>query len=157
MENSRWEQLSEITDNYQLNGVVSNVEEIDSGHIQTTYLLDVDSGVEKQKFILQKINLDVFPEPEHLVNNALLVIGHLQQKARLKGANSSRCSLSMLPSQHGGFLHQDQAGDFWRMFNYIENTNTYLTPRNRSQVFQAGKAIRGSCMHWSIISMGTPT
>jgi thiamine kinase-like enzyme len=146
MENSLWEQLSEITENFQLNGVVSSAEVIESGHIQTTFLLVIDSSVRKRKFILQKINLNVFPEPEHLVNNSLLVLNHLQQKTKLKGGNSSKCSLSMLPSQNGGFLYQDQDGEFWRIFDYIENTDTYLTPSSRSQVFQAGKAI-GEFLH----------
>ncbi len=85
---------------------------IGNGHINTTMLL----RDKEQALVVQKLNTDVFPDPEQLVNNARLIEKHLSEKA--ENALYSLEIIKHLPTTQGEFL-ADINGEKWRALEFI--------------------------------------
>lgn len=95
------------------------------GHINQTYL--IHNGDEK--YILQAVNTDVFPNVDVVTQNALLVANHL------KSVNYPHEVAGPLPSRRGGYLYDGK----WRLFPYIKNTQVFEKVKSPEQAFQAAK------------------
>jgi Ser/Thr protein kinase RdoA (MazF antagonist) len=135
------QQIINISANFQLEGVCTQAELHRSGHIHTTYLLSTVSPHGGRQYILQKVNQNVFPRPDHLASNMQKVTDHIRHKALEIGRVPSRAALTMIPTLEGMCLHQDEDGAIWRVFDFIEGTTTYEIPQNEQQVYQAGRAM----------------
>jgi Ser/Thr protein kinase RdoA (MazF antagonist) len=104
---------------------------ITDGLINTTYLLE-DKAREK-KFILQKINRNVFRQPETIVNN------HLMINELLRSNHYQFNIIEPVPSLTGKLFIKDADGDPWRMLNFIEDSITFLTAPSLQTAFEAAK------------------
>lgn len=63
-----------------------------NGHINDTYMVEVQSGAEHKKLILQRINHEIFRSPESVMENIEKVTTHLRKKiaAALAGIVTER-------------------------------------------------------------------
>lgn len=85
---------------------------IGNGHINTTMLLKS----EENALVVQKLNTDVFPNPEHLVENARLIEQHLSEKH-----DNGEYSLEIIrhvPTIESDFLVECDQG-VWRALEFI--------------------------------------
>ncbi|CCQ11046.1 conserved protein of unknown function [Pseudoalteromonas luteoviolacea B = ATCC 29581] len=106
---------------------------IGSGHINTTMLLKNGNDA----VVVQKLNTDVFPDPEQLVNNARLIEQHLVLKAQ-----KDQYALEIikhLPDQQGKFL-VDINGDKWRALEFIGGSYSEDVVRSAEQAEIAANA-----------------
>ncbi len=87
------------------------IEPLGSGHIHETWLV---AGAGAQRFVLQQMNVSVFRNPRHVIDNIARVTQHIAAKVR----DDCRC-LSLVPASNGGFLYIDDEGATWRMFLMI--------------------------------------
>lgn len=112
------------TENYSLSPITD-------GLINTTYLLeDKDQG---KKFILQKINNNVFRQPEAIVNN------HLKINELLRSNHYQFQIIEPIPSLTGKLLVKDSNGQPWRMLSFVENSITFLTAPSLQTAYEAAK------------------
>ena len=91
------------------------------GHINDTYLVHMDQAGTPVRWILQRLNGRVFPEPDQVMENIAAVTAHLQAGA---GDGDPRLQLSMLPGVDGRPWVVDQAGAHWRCYPFIEGSRT---------------------------------
>lgn len=106
-----------------------SVSEIDNGLINHTFLVETESG----KYILQRINTDVFKNPEAIVEN------HFSINSVLKKNGYTRKIIDLISTKNGGFLFKDDFGKSWRMTNFIENSVTHLKVPNPEIAFESAK------------------
>lgn len=99
---------------FQIRGKPVSCDPYGNGHINRTYLLADSSG---ERYILQKINRNVFRDPESLMKNLAAVTAHLRKKSE-----SPREVLSLVPAMDGGEWLVDTEGEYWRLFGFIENS-----------------------------------
>lgn len=110
-----------------------------SGHINDTYCVSFDQGGALVRYILQRINHNVFKNPVALMENIQRVTAHLGGK--LNGERDySRRTLTLIPSRDGGPCHRDEHGNYWRAYIFIEKARTYDAVESPAQVFAAAKA-----------------
>jgi len=102
-----------------------SVSAIDNGLINHTYFVETDSG----KYILQKINTDIFKNPKCIIDN------HLAVNSVLKNSDYSRKIVDLIPAQNGEFLINRK----WRMLEFIENSVTHLKVPNSETAFESAK------------------
>ncbi|MGE0494661.1 MAG: phosphotransferase enzyme family protein [Vulcanimicrobiota bacterium] len=102
-----------------------------SGHINQTYLVTIDS----RRYILQRLNTNIFPDPHSLMDNMVRVCDHLCAKGH------SAPEVLRTPDGHP-FALCDQGG-FWRLSPFFEGTRTVDQPQSPRQAFQVGKAFGG--------------
>jgi Ser/Thr protein kinase RdoA (MazF antagonist) len=112
-----------------------------SGHINDTYAAEFrkDDGV-AHRYLLQRINHDVFKNPEQLMHNIERVIRHLREKIRAAGGNPQREAMCLIPTIDGGTYCRMDSGDYWRGFVLIEGAQTYEIAESMKHVYCAARA-----------------
>ncbi|WP_018969729.1 phosphotransferase enzyme family protein [Rubritalea marina] len=114
--------------------------EIDSGHINTTYLVTFRDGARESRYILQRINEQVFKEPLMVVENVCYVTKHINHKVLLHTDDMGGQTLNMYPSRDGKFYVEGEGGGVWRCYNFIEGCKTYDIVESTRQAYQAAHA-----------------
>lgn len=106
---------------------------ITNGLINTTYLVeDHDSG---GKFILQKINRQVFHFPEIITHN------HLMINTMLESGNYPLQLVNLKKTLSGNLIMQDDEGESWRMLGFIEGTKTFFKIPDLKTAYESAKAV----------------
>lgn len=103
--------MMEICGAFALEGRVESFAPFGSGHINSTFQVRTDAG---RRYILQKVNTAVFPDPEALMRNIILVTDHLRKKDP-----DPRHVLNLVPVYTGGYSLDLGAEGFWRMYDFI--------------------------------------
>lgn len=101
-----------LSQQFGLDQETATMKPIGSGHINTTMLLTD----EQHSVVVQKLNTDVFPNPEHLVANARAIEQHLTQKAESNAYDLK--IIKHLPTTSGSFLVKIN-GEVWRALEFI--------------------------------------
>lgn len=103
-----------ILDMFTLNGEPISCERYGNGHINETYLLVTDAP---HLYIMQKINQKVFRDAHSLMRNIAAVTGYLS-----KANPDPRSVLTLVNTKHGDCFHQDEAGEIFRVYEYITDS-----------------------------------
>lgn len=118
----------------QFNPAVTHISPLGNGLINDSYLVSTKTA----SFVLQRINGQVFPEPELIMENLKTLKDHLEKKI------SSQVNLQIpdiLPTLGGGLAFKDDKGDFWRALTYITNTESIESISSKGDAEQAGFAL----------------
>src|ERR1043165_1260207 len=100
----------EILNHFEIEGVCTP---LGSGHIHKTYKV---SG--KKNFVLQRVNKNVFTQPEIIATNNRIAFEFLQKK------HPEFIFPQPIPTKNRKDLYYDDEGFPWRVFPLIENTFT---------------------------------
>lgn len=102
------------------------VERIGSGHINHTYKV-----IGKKKFILQRVNKDVFKNPEIIATNLRAASDYLKEYY------PEYPFMTSIRSAAGKEMEYDAEGFPWRLFPYSENTMTIDKVSSPEEAFSA--------------------
>ena len=108
------------------------IETIENGLINKTFLI-TDSSTD-EKFVLQRINIEIFKNPEALIGNHKIIYDELKK---------SRYSLKiakLFRTEKAGFLHYDNENYPWRIFSYIKKSKSFNKTRKPQIAFEAAKS-----------------
>ena len=115
-----------VAELFCLEGEVTDIRPYGEGHINLTLLVTTD----KKRYIMQKMNTNVFPDPVSLMRNICGVTEHL----RSRGIET----LEVIPTKDGqSFVHGENC---YRVYAFIENTVTYQRVTDEKVFFNSGKA-----------------
>lgn len=126
-------------DRFDLGGRVEGLSSQPGGHINASYQVTCRKGVGSERFLLQGVNSHVFEQPFLVMHNVERVTDHLSQALR-GHPDARRRSLQLVPLVEGGTCFEDDEGDVWRVFPFIEGSVNVLEPRNEQQVTEAARA-----------------
>ncbi len=110
-----------------------------SGHINKTYLIQNNN----EKLVLQKLNTTVFENLDAITQNILNVSNHLKNKTY------PHTILQPIVFNDGAYLYDLK----WRMFEYIEDTQTFLKVQSTQQAFEAARFLSFFHAHISDIAI----
>ncbi len=99
-------------------------------------MIESDSG----RFILQKINKNVFKKPEEIMHNIKAVTTFIENKVIKTGGDPSKEALHLKNTLDGTGFYIDDSGEYWRMYDYIEGAKTYNTIDSPEIFKKVGKA-----------------
>lgn len=123
-----------IANNFDLKDRVIKVEPFGSGHINDTFrIYTAKHGL--PEYILQRVNHLVFPDIDKLSLNILRVTNHL-----LKKDDHRFQIMSLIPTMDGNWWFRSQDGNYWRLFTYISDSNSFDLAPNPNFALEAGKA-----------------
>ncbi|MFU8819225.1 MAG: phosphotransferase enzyme family protein [Desulfurivibrio sp.] len=105
------------------------------GLINDSYLVRCRTG---GAFLLQRLNPDVFSQPELLLHNLRLVGDHLRRKDDQARIAMRRQAIKLLPTRQQHDCHYDPQGVCWRALEFIENGRTLTGITHPNQAFEAG-------------------
>jgi Ser/Thr protein kinase RdoA (MazF antagonist) len=110
-----------------------------SGHINDTFFLkNVEAG--QPDYLLQRINHSIFTNVEKLTDNMRRVTEHLKSKVVKTGGDPFKEVMTLIPTSNGKYFYKDSTGNYWRMFYFLSNTNSYDVVETEKQAYEGGKA-----------------
>ena len=133
-------ELQKIIDKFAIHGEVTHIEQINKGYINRTYYVEtLSERGHVHKYTLQRINTNVFPDVDALMDNFKLTTEHLYGRLHLPG-NHVRGSVHSLRLTKDGkpYFHDDSG--CWRMLTYFDNVYSVDLPENPEVFHQAGIA-----------------
>lgn len=138
-ETSRY--IAAIGEMFAIEGEFVCAEEIHSGLINCTYRVTYEKadGV-RERYILQRINENVFKDPKAVMQNVERVTRHINWKVLRVQKDASGQTLNLYPARGGKFYAMGPNGGYWRCYNNLECTHTYDVVENTLQAYQAGYA-----------------
>lgn len=133
--------LRSVIGEFQIHGDFQSGEPYGSGHINDTFCVVFDQAGTRVRYILQRLNHQVFPQPEVVMANIQRATAHLAAKLRDGGTRQcSRRCLTLVPGRDSRCWLQDGEGNCWRCYLFIEGASTHDQVRDPRQAFHAAKA-----------------
>ncbi len=124
-------EIKEIVEDFLISGEVIKVEKNNSGLINKSYIVSTTN----QNYIIQKINNFVFKRPFELMSNIEKVINYLNKKRNNKCEN-----LELIHTKEGNNCLVKN-NNYYRCYNFVNNSTTYDLISNYKQIEQMGKII----------------
>lgn len=112
--------LQEVTHAFQFAAPVVNPQHYGSGHINDTFLVTTEDG--SRKYILQRINTEIFADPTGLMENICGVTAYLREHITANGGNPERETLNVIRTLDGKPFYTDSEGSAWRVFTFVTDT-----------------------------------
>jgi Ser/Thr protein kinase RdoA (MazF antagonist) len=134
--------LFAVAEQFKPQGRVVDIREFGHGNINNTFLVTLDSKGEKH-FILQRINTQVFHQPELVIQNMQICTEHIFQRLQRAPLSSGRRweVPSVLLTHDGQGLQLDPDGSFWRAISFIEGSHSFDTIRDICYASEVGYAL----------------
>jgi thiamine kinase-like enzyme len=130
------DELAGIAGQFAIVGQVASIEPIVTGHINDTYLV---TSNDSPRYVLQRINHQVFRDPRGLMRNVQLVTMHIRSKLAAAGVmDTGRRVLEVVPTHTGEPLLNRVSGDFWRTYRFVDQTHQVPNDASLDEVYQAG-------------------
>ena len=122
------QQLVQILGAFRLEGTPVSCTPYGCGHINETALVVTDRG---RRYILQKINRFTFRDVTGLMANIRAVTEHLRRKT-----SDPRAVLTLVPT-HGGESYLHAQGEYWRVYDFVEDTLCLQLPETDDDFYQS--------------------
>jgi Ser/Thr protein kinase RdoA (MazF antagonist) len=120
----------------KVEGHVTEIVLLKSGLINETYRVKLDTGANS---ILQRINTEIFKNPQDLQENCQLISTFLSKRSDDE-MGTRQLILTPVPTRTGKLFFQ--AGDqAWRMFPFFDHTDCFEIVPSIEHAFQAAKAL----------------
>ena len=114
-----------ILTQFDIHGTLHSVEELKRGHINRTYIGHWDIKGKRKRFIHQSVNHRVFTDIEALMGNLEIVTEALRDDLLGRTPIPGETTLTLIRTTTGASYLKDETGEFWRSFDYIEDTVSY--------------------------------
>ena len=138
-------ELQNIAEQFAIRGDITAITQINKGYINRTYKVETlsDTG-HVHKYTLQRINTNVFPDVDALMDNFKLTTDWLFGRLMLAGRRKKGCVQSIRPTKDGRSYLRDDSG-CWRMLTHFDNVYSLDIPDSPDTFYHAGYAF-GSFM-----------
>jgi Ser/Thr protein kinase RdoA (MazF antagonist) len=130
------ERLRYTGSRFRIAGEFAGVTHITTGHINDTFLVTYRQTGGNRRYIHQRINREVFPDPVALMTNLQKILRHLRGN---RSDSDAIAPIHLLDSDHGEPWITDDDGYLWRTYEYIDGV-TRQAPANSREAQSAGSA-----------------
>ena len=128
-----------IAENFNLAGRLIRSESFGSGHINDTYCLTCETDNRQTHYILQRINHEVFKNPPAMMENIRRVTNHIRRKIQEQQNKLASRQLAVIDTKEGTDFYKDDRGNYWRLYNRIENAITFDTIESPELAYEAAR------------------
>lgn len=133
--------VADIAYMFSIEGEFVEAEEINTGLINATYRVTYENSDGcHNRYILQKINPNVFKDPSAVMKNVERVTRHINWKVLRVRKDASGQTLNLYPARGGKYYVKGPNGGYWRCYNNLEGTHTFDVVESTTQAFEAGYA-----------------
>jgi len=116
------------------------------GIIHDTYLVKLSRG--DDPFILQRINTQVFKNPESIMHNLQMVARHIQNREIPSESEifTDWQMVKIIPAKGGRNFFVDPEGGFWRALGFIRGASPLESIGGTNDALEVGRAL--GAFHW---------
>lgn len=127
-------EITDIISRFKIDGEPDEIKQLTAGNINRTYRVRIGG----KRYILQNINVNVFRDPDALMNNITGICEHLRSKLP-ETADPLRETMNFIDTRDGDHYFLDDDGKYWRMYVYIDAIS-YQAIEKPGLFYKAGKA-----------------
>ena len=124
--------MNQVLRQFCLEGVPLSCERYGEGHINQTYLVVTDRP---RRYILQRLSRAAFHDIPALMRNIAAVTAYLSARNP-----DPRASLRLVPTLDGGLWFRDAQGEYWRVYDFIEDSICLQAPESEEDFYQSAVA-----------------
>ncbi len=130
--------FKELAETFRLEGEIESIDIISNGNINTTYDVYLKSGDESKRYVFQKLNIFVFKSPKKIMKNIEKITSHISSK--LESYGRDRDSVMHFAHTADGKNYFMDKQSFWRISEFVPNTETFNSCEDLNKLRSAGKA-----------------
>lgn len=131
-----------IVKNFKFKGEFIEAKSHTCGHINDTFILIFkNNNKEIVKYILQRINTNIFKKPDELMENIKNVTEHIKSKVIKENGNPLRETLNIIETLDNKSYYVSSDGNYFRAFVYITDAKTYQIVEEPIHMYKCGKAL----------------
>lgn len=134
------DKIKEAIEAIDFKGRVIDYKRFGSGHINDTFLLICQDGEKTIKYILQRMNSDIFTDIQGVMENIIGVTTFLRRKIEEENGNPDRETLTVIGTKDGKSYFLDSIGSYWRAYLYIEDASCYDVVEKPEDFYETAKA-----------------
>lgn len=123
--------IKDVLSNFAVNGSIVSCTPYGNGHINDTYLVVSDT----KRYILQKMNKYVFKKPSEVMENIEKVISYMEKNPQFKDR-----FMSLVPTKSGRYFFVGEDGEYWRLYDFIEDSICLDRPETKEDFYQSAIA-----------------
>ena len=133
--------IQRVARNFQIVGEVTEIKRLNNGYINRTYrITTISSSNHNHYYTLQRINTNVFPDVDALMDNFILVTDHLRDRLILPG-HTERGSIQAVKSTiHGDKPYFRDDSGCWRMLTHFTGVYSMDIPDSPETFYWAGRS-----------------
>ena len=118
--------ITTIAQQFCPTGPVADVKTLGNGNINDTFLVTTQAG---DRFVLQRINTQVFRHPQWVMENMKIVTEHIHSKLQAQNLNGDRLERlwetpRVILTNSGADHFVDETHEFWRAISFIDQAET---------------------------------
>ncbi|MGK7912019.1 MAG: phosphotransferase enzyme family protein [Synechococcus sp.] len=134
--------LHDIASRFCVSSAIAGLSPLGNGRINDTYLVRL--AAPHSSFVLQRINANVFPQPEAVMRNLAVFVRHATERLpHLRLSSERRWDIPVvLPAADDDrpFVYDD-TGNLWRAIGFIEHSMSVDTIQTVAQAREVGFAL----------------
>lgn len=111
----------------------NNIKAYGNGHINDTFCS------QPEKFIIQRINTNIFKNPDELMENIENVTAFLRKKIKAEGGNPARETITVIKTTDGKNYYRYDENNAYRVYLFIGDTKTIENDKTLKDLENAGK------------------
>lgn len=128
----------QIAAQFEVKGDIESISAHGNGYINDTLLVVCRDGEKRHKYILQRINHEIFKKPWELMENVVNVTEFLQKKIAADGGDAERETLHVVETKDGASYCKWEDGTYWRMYRFIEGATSYDAVKEPNDFYETG-------------------
>ena len=119
------EDIKRIIENFNFKGILTECKIFGSGHINTTYIATYNEDGKIRKYVIQKVNTNVFKNIDELMKNVFAVTTFLREKIKENGGDPNRETLHYIKTLDSSEYYKAENGDCYRAYRFVDNSKSY--------------------------------
>lgn len=138
---SKTTNLKDLVKMFRFEGEFIYEEPFGCGHINDTYAVYYKMKfASPHRYILQRINQDVFKFPDEIMQNISNITAHIRNKIIKNGGDAKREVLTIIKTMENKNYYIDDKGNFWRAYIFIDDATCYQIVEKPEHFYKSAKA-----------------
>jgi Ser/Thr protein kinase RdoA (MazF antagonist) len=136
----------QIADQFVHQGHITHIQAFGNGNINDTFLVSLDDP-SQTRFVLQRINTQVFQHPQRVMQNMSTYCRHVRQRLQQQTHPLDRrwevphVILTRGGQDHWEVAQANQPSQFWRAISFIEGSESFDTLHDTAHAQEIGYAL----------------
>src|SRR5665647_715942 len=132
--------FSELVGKFNIDLIIKEIVPFGNGHINDTYLV-ITSPAEAPDYMLQRKNHKIFKDVPGMMKNIVITTNHIRNKLIASGEKEvDRKVMTYIPAKDGNMFVNDNEGNFWTLFLFIDDCKVVENIQKPDQAFRAAQA-----------------
>lgn len=134
--------IEQVISRFATKGRLTEVQPYGNGHINDTFLLTCSTEDNRtRRYILQRMNNNIFKNPCLLMENVVNITEYLRKVILSQGGDPDRETLNVVRTLDGASYYEDENHSFWRVFLFIEDTLCLEMAESPDDFYDSGAAL----------------